>query len=340
MKGRVPTAFVMVVSVVLTACGTSSTGGGGTAPPAIKVALVLPGPINDKGFNQTGYMGLLKCKEGGAQTSYAENVPVSQFVKTFQNFAQKNDVVIGHGFEFGDIAAQVASQYPKVKFVVTSNPLKPKDSNVVHVVTNSTQGAYLAGALAGMVTKTNKLGGIAGFDFPVLKAQMAAFEAGAKSVNPQITFKTVYLGTFDDVAKGKEAAASFAASGVDVVYHIADAAGIGVINGAHEAGIKAIGWGLDQNSVSPDTVIASQIIDQTSEIGRICASIKDGKFEGGTVHVDGLRSGLVKLSKTYNVPADIQPKLDAIKAKIEDGTVTVPVPSIGGDVPGSGPASG
>lgn len=336
MKGRVLTAFVILATVVA-ACGTSATSG--TVKP-LKVGMVLPGPINDKGFNQTGYDGLLQCKDAGAQTSYAEDVPVPQFVKTYQNFAQKNDVLIGNGFEFGDIAAQVAPQYPKVKFVVTANPLKPKNSNVEHLITNSTQGAYLAGALAGMVTKSNKLGGIAGFDFPVLKAQMAAFEAGAKSVNPQITFKVVYLGTFDDVAKGKEAASSFAASGVDVVYHIADAAGVGVINGAKEAGIKAIGWGLDQNSVAPDTVIASQLVDQTSQIGRICQSIKDAKFEGGSVHVDGLRSGLVKLSKTYNVPADIQPKLDAIKKQIEDGTVTVPVPSIGGDVPGSGPASG
>jgi len=309
-------------------------GAGGS----FRVGMVLPGPINDHGFNQTGYDGLLACRREGARISFAEDTPVPQFVKTFQNLARQNDVVIGHGFEFGDVAGQVAPQFPSVKFVVTSNPLKPKTSNVVHLMINSTQGAFLAGALAGMVTTTNKLGGIAGFKFPILAAQMQAFGAGAASVNPAASLRIVYLGTFDDVAKGKEAAQSLAASGVDVIYHIADAAGIGVIDGAREAHIKVIGWGQDQHPVAPDTVIASQIVDQAAQIGRICAAIKGGGFRGGGVHVDGLRSGLVRLSVLYNVPSSLTQRLDGITQRIESGAVTVP--SIGGGIPGSGPNAG
>jgi basic membrane protein A and related proteins len=210
-----------------------------TAASPLRVAIVLPGPINDHGFNQTGYDGLQLCKKEGAKVSYTENTPVAQYVKTFQTLARANDLVIGHGFEFGTIADQVAPQFTKVKFVVTSYPLKPKHHNELALMANSTQGAFLAGALAGLVTKTNKLGGIAGQKFPVIASQMTALAAGAKYVNPKSSFRVVYLGTFTDVGKGKEAAQSQAASGVDVIYHIADAAGIGAINGAAAAHVKS-----------------------------------------------------------------------------------------------------
>jgi basic membrane protein A len=298
--------------------------------------MVLPGPINDKGFNQSGYDGLKQCETDGAQINYQEKTPVPDFEKAFETLAQSNDMVIGHGFEFGEIAHKVAPDFPDTDFVVTSNPLEPEDSNVQHLMPNSTQGAYLAGVAAGKTTTTNKLGGIAGFDFPVLQAQMKAVEAGAKSVNPKATLDTVYLGTFDDVAKGKEAARSQAASGVDVIYHIADAAGVGVIDGAEEEGIKAIGWGVDQNALAPKTVIASQLVDQAKMISDSCQEAIDGDWKGGLV-VDGLQSGIVGLTKVKNAPAGTQEAVDKARAAIIDGSADVP--SVGGTIPGSGEGS-
>jgi len=300
--------------------------------------MVLPGPINDKGFNQSGYEGLKECEKAGAEITYQEKTPVPDFVKAFETLAQSNDLVIGHGFEFGEIAAKVAPDYPDTDFAVTSNPLKPTDPNTQHIMPNSTQGAYLAGVAAGMTTETNKLGGIAGFDFPVLQAQMDAFLAGAKSVNPKATLKTVYLGTFDDVAKGKEAARSQAASGIDVIYHIADAAGVGVIDGATAEGIKVVGWGVDQSALAPETVIASQIVDQAKMIGESCKTLIDGNFEGGTLVVDGLQSGVVGLTAVKNAPADAQAAVDKAREEVINGTAKVP--SIGGGIPGSGEGSG
>jgi basic membrane protein A and related proteins len=334
-------ATVLAILVLAAAgCGSSKGNGGSSGSQAkkLKVALVMSGPINDKGFNQTAYTGLQACGQAGAQTAYAESVKPANYVKTWQTFARANDVVMGAGFEYGDVAKQVAPEFPNVKFVVTANPLKPSQPNVMHSIINSTQGAYLAGVVAGSATKTNSIGGIAGLKFPVLEAQMAALAAGAKSVNPKVTMKTVYLGTFDDVAKGREAAQSMAAAGIDVVYHIADAAGVGVINGAQAAGIKAIGWGLDQNSVAPDTVVASQLVDQAKQIADICKAIMDGKFAGGTAQVAGLRSGSIGLSKVYDLPASVQQAVDKARQAILDGTAKVP--SIGGDIAGSGPESG
>jgi len=332
-------AACSAVALGVAACGSDDDGGGGGGSgDAVKVAMVLPGPINDEGFNQSGYEGLKECEAAGAEITYQEKTPVPDFVKAFETLAQSNQLVIGHGFEFGEIAHEVAGDYPDTDFAVTSNPLEPEDDNTQHIMPNSTQGAYLAGVAAGKTTKSNKLGGIAGFDFPVLEAQMAAFEAGAKSVNPKASLKTVYLGTFDDVAKGKEAARSQAASGIDVIYHIADAAGVGVIDGAQEEGIKAVGWGVDQSDLAPDTVIASQIVDQAKMIGESCQSLIDGEFEGGTLVVDGLQSGIIDLTEVKNAPDGTQEAVDEAREAILDGSADVP--SIGGGIPGSGEGSG
>lgn len=323
----------------LVACGSDDESGGGSGGgDAIKVAMVLPGPINDEGFNQSGYEGLKECEAAGAEITYQEKTPVPDFVKTYETLAQSNDLVIGHGFEFGEIAHEVAPEFPDTDFVVTSNPEQPTNPNVQHLMPNSTQGAYLAGVAAGEATESNKLGSIAGFNFPVLETQMAALEAGAKSVNPDVTLKTVYLGTFDDVAKGKEAARSQAASGIDVIYHIADAAGVGVIDGAREEGIKAIGWGVDQSDLAPDTVIASQIVDQARMIKESCEEVMNDEFRGETLVVDGLKSKVVDLTPVKNAPEGTQEAVDKAREGIIDGSVDVP--SVGGEIPGSGEDAG
>lgn len=336
------TAMCAVLSLGLVACGSDDDeggdSGGGGESTSLKVGMILPGPINDKGFNQTGYEGLEACEAGGAETAFQELVPVPEFDRTYETLSQGNDLVIGHGFEFGEVAAKIAPDFPDVDYIVTSNPLEPEQDNIQHLMPNSTQGAYLAGVVAGMATETNKLGGIFGFEYPVLQTQAEAFEAGAKSVNPDVTFEAVYLGTFDDVAKGKEAARSQAASGIDVIYHIADSAGVGVIEGAAEEGVYAIGWGVDQNEIAPETVIASQIVDQAKMIGLACEQAMAGEFEGGTLVVDGLESGVIDLSQVYNLPEDVQAKVDEVKQQIIDGDVEVP--SVGGEIPGSGEGSG
>lgn len=331
-------ALCAALALGVAACGGDDEGNGGGGAPSLKVGMILPGPINDKGFNQTGYEGLQACKQAGADTSYEELVPVPEFDRTYETLSQENDLVIGHGFEFGEVAAKIAPDFPDVDYIVTSNPLKPEQDNIEHLMPNSTQGAYLAGVVAGLATETNKLGGIFGFKFPVLQTQAQAFEAGAKSVNPRISFEAVYLGTFDDVAKGKEAARSQAATGIDVIYHISDAAGVGVINGAAEEGVYAIGWGVDQHDIAPKTVIASQIVDQAEMIARACEQVIDGEFQGGSLVVDGLRSGIIDLSPVYNLPEDVQAQVDKVKQQIIDGEVKVP--SVGGGIPGSGEGSG
>ena len=122
----------------------------------------------------------------------------------------------------------------------------------------------MLGVLAARMSETGKIGGIAGFDFPIIVSQMESYRLGAESVNPDIEVTTVYIGSFEDVATAKEAAFAQFSAGVDVIFHIADAAGIGVVQAAEEEGVWAIGWGLDQNSIAPPRRRHQQSLSQLS----------------------------------------------------------------------------
>jgi basic membrane protein A len=302
-----------------------------TEPPApeepapLRVALVLPGSISDKGFNQSAYEGLLMIEsELGAETAFSENTPVADFQQVYRSYGDQGyDVIIGHGFEFGEVALEIAPEYPDIYFVVTNNP-EAAAANVSSVQPNSKDAAYLAGYLAGLTTESNKLGAVAGFDFPVIVAQMEAFKLGAVAANPEAEVTIVYIGTFEDVAKAKEAALAQISSGADVVYHIADAAGVGVIQAAQEQGVYAIGWGLDQNSIAPETVITSEIVDTARMMYLEVKDIQEGIFDG-TVRFFGLDTGVTGLSDYHGlVPADVAQQVEAVQQQILSGELEVP----------------
>lgn len=330
---RAPTARLAVMAIValalVAACsGSSVTTAPGSAAPALKVALILPGPASDKGFNQSAYEALAELQSKyGAETAYTESVAPNEFETAFRDYASKGyNVIIGQGFEFGDIATKVAPDYPDVKFLVTNNPTVAA-ANAEGLQPSSQDAAYLAGVVAGMATKSGKVGGIAGQQFPVIVAQMEAYKLGVLSVRPDAEVALAYLGTFDDVAKAKETTQAMISNGVDVVYHIADAAGVGVIQAADAGKILAIGWGKDQSALAPNAVVTSQIVDQREMIVEAIGSIIEGKFSGKPQFY-GLDTPVLGLAPITAVDAaeaaKIQAKVDEVKAAILSGATKVP----------------
>jgi basic membrane protein A len=153
---------------------------------------------------------------------------------------------------------------------------------------------------------------------------MEAFKLGAKASNPDAVVTIVYIGSFEDVAKAKEAALAQISSGADVVYHIADAAGVGVIQAAEEKGVYAIGWGLDQNAIAPNTVITSEIVDTARMMYLEVKDIQDGNFEGA-IRFFGLDTGVTGLSDYHGlVPDDVAQQIEETKQKIVSGELEVP----------------
>lgn len=292
----------------------------------LRIALVLPGSSNDKGFNQLAFESLpLLEAEFGAETAFVESTPVNEYVQAFEDFASDGyDIVIGQGFQFGEVAMEVAPNFPDTIFLVP-NQTNLSGPNMQGIQPASHHAAYVAGVAAAMATESNKIGGIAGHAFPIIVAQMEAFALGVHSVSPDIDVTITYLGTFDDVEAGKETARAMISSGVDVVYHIADAAGIGVIQASREEGVLAIGWGGDQTEIAPDTVLTSQIVNQTILMVESVRAVVDGTFDGQQ-RLLGLTTpvlGLAPIRVVANA-ADIEAGVAEVMAGIIDGSIEVP----------------
>ncbi len=297
-------------------------------PEPLRVALVLPGSANDGGFNQLAFESLaLLQSEFGAETAFVESTPVNEYVKAYEDYANDGyDIVIGQGFQFGEVAAEVAPNYPDTIFLVTNNPAT-SGPNMQGLQPASQHAAYVAGVAAGHASESGKIGGIGGQPFPVVVAQIEAFRLGALSVNPDAEVTLTYLGTFDDVEKGKETARAMISDGVDVIYHIADSAGIGVIQAADEEGILVIGWGVDQTELAPGAVLTSQIVDQRLLILEAIRTIVEGDFSGEQ-RFFGLNTPVLDLAPVRVVgdalAADIEAAIDEAVAGIIDGTIEVP----------------
>lgn len=111
--------------------------------------------------------------------------------------------------------------------------------------------------MAGLTTKTNKIGTIGAFPFPVIEGSMDAYEKAAKAVNPRVQVTQVFVNSRSDVAKGKESAKAMMEAGVDVIMTTANQVGIGSIQACKEAGVKAVGFVADQHAIAPGTVVGS-----------------------------------------------------------------------------------
>ena len=159
-----------------------------------KVAMLLPGSISDAGWNALAYEGLVAIeKQLGAETSHAETRTPSDQEEQFRSYALDGyNIVFGHGYEFQDPAKAVAPDFPETIFITSSGGTIT--DNISPVNFRVEEPAYLLGMMAGMMTKTNKLGVMGGQNIPSVNSTFMAFEGGAKSVNPDVEVSWVYVG--------------------------------------------------------------------------------------------------------------------------------------------------
>lgn len=259
---------------------------------AFRVALITPGPISDDGWNAIAYEGLMRLKdEMGAETRHVQVHSPSSFEGTFRDFASGGyDLIIGHGFEFSDTARSLSSEFPEAVFLVTAGNVHEK--NVTSVEFAIGEPAELAGILAGHLTTSGRVGAVGGVEIPPVEVAFDAFERGVLHARPDATVSVTYVGSWEDVAGARQQALALMDQGADVLFHDADAAGLGLINAAEERGVLAIGCNKDQSSVKPSTVVSSVTLDVPEAFVRIAAEVIAGTHEGRIERFD-LKSGVV-----------------------------------------------
>ena len=301
------------------------------APPAFRVGLVTPGSIADAAWNSGAYQGLEQIRDSlGVTVSHVEaRTPAEQEEALRTYAAQGYELVFGHGFEFQGAAERVSAQYPKTVFVVTSG--ERVHGNVSPLIFRLHEASYLAGMVAGGMTRTNTIGFVGGIGLPPIKLAEDAWVAGARAVNQKITPRSTYLNSFDDVAAGREAAIALLQAGVDMFHHNADQAALGVFQAVKESPRAFIfGANLDQSALAPTRVLGSAVIDLPRAFLTIAKEVKAGGFQP-TVESFGLKSGVIRYEANSALESTLPEALRQQVAAARDSIIGIDSGS--GDTP-------
>ena len=288
----------------------------------LKVALLLSGAANDQGWNQTAYEGTQKaCEKYGYELAYTENLEVADISAAYADYASAGyDVVIGHGYEFGDPALEVAETYPDTKFICTEADASA--DNVASYVMACEQTAYVEGIIAASTSESGKLGAIGPIPGDSLVKIINGYEDGAKTVNPDIEVQTAWTNSFVDTQLAQEAAKAMIDNGVDVIKHCANACGNGAMTAAVEAGIWCQGDSYDQSSLAPDNILDSAIYNLDVVIDTALGSVADGSFEGDVYNL-GMADGAVEVLLSDNLSDDVKATAQDAIDKIVSGELEV-----------------
>lgn len=310
MKNRV---MKTMMALTMTAALTISMAAGAVSvlaadekdPKDVKVALVLPGSANDKGWNQEAYDGLEKIKDLGCQTAYSENVQASDYETIFRGYADQGfNVVFGHGTEFEDAAEKVAEDYPDTIFCITSSDIS-QDPNVCSLQNLNNEQGFIAGVVAALATESKKVAAIGGMEIPSIQSYIMGFEQGVEYVDNGTEALTAYTGDFSDATKVKEQANAFIEQGADIVSQDADEAGLGLFEAIKDTpdGVYAIGSVKDQYEECPGKVLTSA----TNQIGdAMSVAVEDYMKEGleAKCYKFGIKEGTIGLAD-YHDCADV-----------------------------------
>lgn len=337
--------MLLSLSVVLAGCGKSNnaagdTGanaganGGGAAKSDVKVGMVTDvGGVNDKSFNQSAWEALQSLqKEQGVTVKYLQSKSNADYEPNLNQFVKDGyNLTWGIGFDLGDAVKKVASENPNANLAIIDSVVDAP--NVESVTFAENEGSFLVGVVAGLTTKTNKVGFVGGMESPVIKRFAAGFKAGVLEVNPKADVKITYAGAFDKPDTGKSLAATLYDDGADIIFPAAGATGTGVFNEAKSrnksGGTKVwvIGVDKDQSLEFGDDVTLTSMIKRVDEaVKKVSQQVVDGTFKGGTTTVLGLKDNGVGLPETSkaNVTPEILAKVDEYKQQIIDGKIKVP----------------
>ena len=297
----------------------------------IRVGLVLSeGGLGDQSFNDAAFRGLLRARdELGIYFSYVEPFDISEMEDHQRFFADAGmDLVIAIGFTHESAMYSVSADYPDTKFAIVDTVVDMP--NVASLVFEEHEGSFLVGVVAGLMTKSNKVGFVGGMEVPLIRKFEVGFIEGVKYVNPNAEVFSGYVGDFNDPGRGKEMAISQYERGADVIYHAAGGTGLGVIEAASDNGFYAIGVDSDQDHLAPGTVLTSMVKRVDLAVYETIKDVLEGKFEAG-VRSFGVADGGVGTSPftftKHIVPASVLEAVEDARAKIISGEIVVTDPT-------------
>lgn len=307
--------------------------GGTTATPTtekkIKVGIVYDtGGLGDKSFNDSANAGIERAKKDfGVEATIIQSKNTSDYELNVENLVtSKCDIVIAVGLGMENAVNAVAAKYPDAKIAVVDGD--GKGENVRSLLFKEEQGSFLAGYVAGLMSKTGTIGFVGGMDIPLIAKFHYGYFAGARLANPKINLLPAkFTGDWNSTDKGKAAAISLYASGADVVYHAAGRAGLGVFKAAEEQGKFVIGVDSDQDYMLKGLTLTSMVKRVDEAVYSTIKDVKDGKFTGGPKMYDIAAKGVGLSEMKYTkdlIGAENLKKIEEVKAKLISGEIKAP----------------
>ena len=293
-------------------------------PEPLKIAFAYVGPVGDGGwsFAHDNARKALQEEFGDKiATSFVEKVPEgADTERVIRDMAsQGNKLIFGTSFGYGDAMLKVAEEFKDVKFEHATGYKTAENLRIYNARTY--EGVYLAGVIAGKMTKTNTIGVVGSVPIPEVVRNINTFTLGAQSVNPKIRTKVVWVNEWFNPPKETEAATSLINGGADVLMQNTDSSA--VLQAAEKMGKRAFGWDSDMKAYAPQAHLASSIINWTPYYTKATKDVLEGTWTTGSAWW-GVKEGAVDLvSLADDIPEDVKKHVDDIKAGLKDGSFVI-----------------
>ena len=320
-------AITAVAAAALIGCSKKEEAKPAEAPKAepLKIAFAYIGPVGDGGWtfaHDNARKAVEKEFGDKIQTSFAENVPESADAERVikDMVAQGNKLIFGTTFGYMEPMLKVAAESKDTKFEHATGYKQAENMNTYD--SRTYEGAYLAGVIAGKMTKSNTLGVVASIPIPEVIRNINSFTLGAQSSNPKVKTKVVWVNEWFNPPKETEAATSLINGGADVLFQNTDSPA--VLKTAQDKGKRAFGWVSDMTAYGPKAHLASSVINWTPYYIQATRNALEGKWTGGAHTWWGVKEGAIDIvSIAEDVPAETKAKVDEVKAGLKDGSFSI-----------------
>ena len=326
-------ALLAVTTAALVGCSKKDEPAPAPAPAAaapakpepLKIAFAYVGPVGDGGWtfaHDNGRKAVEKAYGDKVLTSFVEKVPESADAeRVIRDMAsQGNKLVFGTTFGYMESMLKVANDIKDVRFehatgYKTAANMRTYDSRTY-------EGAYMAGVIAGKMSKSGTIGVVGSVPIPEVVRNINSFTLGAQSVNPAIKTKVVWVNEWFNPPKETEAATALINGGADVLFQNTDSSA--VLQTAEKMGKRAFGWDSDMTAYGPKAHLASAVINWGPYYVKTVGEALEGKWTGGTASWWGVKEGAIDLvSIAADVPDETKKRIDEVKAGLKDGSFSI-----------------
>lgn len=282
--------------------------------------------IGDESFNDLAKEGGDRAAADlGVEFNILESQTAADYVRNLTDAAETSDITVGVGFLLLDALTEVAPEYPDSYFAIIDAEV-PGD-NVVSYLFREQEGAFLAGVLAALSTKTGVIGFVGGIRIPPVMRYEVGYVSGAKSVNPDVEILISYADDFENPTLGKELSLAQYNNNADIVLAAAGRTGIGAFDAAKEKGegVFVIAADQDQSELGAEFQLGAVIKKLDTGVYDAIKAVQDGAFEAGTHNLGIAEEGMGIDNFHASVTQEVQDTISAYSAAIGDGRLVPPV---------------